>query len=53
MNMTENANMKESLRRLGFTDTQITDFILAVEGRISLDELEERFNREKAAQSAQ
>ena len=43
MNMTENANLVESLRRIGFTDTQIADLILSIEGRISLDELEIRF----------
>ena len=47
MNMTENANLIEALRRLGFTDTQIADLILAIEGRISLDELEQRYNAER------
>lgn len=47
MNMTENANLVEGLRRLGFTDTQIADLILAIEGRISLDELEQRYNAER------
>ena len=47
MNMSENANMVEGLRKIGFTDTQITDFLLMVEGRITQDEWEKRFNREK------
>lgn len=46
MNMTENANLVEGLRRIGFTDTQIADLILAIEGRISLDELEARYKSE-------
>ena len=47
MNFTENANVAEGLSRLGFTDTQIADLILAIEGRISLDELEQRYNAER------
>ena len=43
MTMSENANLVEGLRRLGFSDTQIIDFLLAVGGRISLDELERRY----------
>ncbi len=43
MNMTENANMVESLRALGWTGEQIADFILAVEGRITTEELKKRF----------
>lgn len=46
MNMTENANLVEALRRIGFTDTQIADLILAIGGRISLDELEMRYKTE-------
>ena len=47
MTMEENANLAEGLRRLGFTDTQIIDFLLAVGGRITLDELEKRFYEAK------
>ena len=46
MNMSENANLIEGLRLLGFTDTQIADFILAVEGRISLEEMKKRHDAE-------
>ena len=43
MTMTENANLIESLRAIGFTDSQITDFLLSVEGRISIEEFKKRF----------
>ncbi len=43
MNMTENANLVEGLRALGWTGEQIADFILAIEGRITTEELKKRF----------
>lgn len=44
--MTENANLIEALRLLGFSDTQITDLILAIGGRISLEEMKARYDKE-------
>ncbi len=38
MNMTENANLIEFLQAIGWTDEQITNFILVIEGRRSIDE---------------
>ena len=46
MNMTENANLVEGLRAIGFTDTQIADFLLMLEGRLSIDSWKERFEEE-------
>lgn len=47
MNMNENANLVEGLRAIGFTDTQIADFLLMVEGRISIEDFKDRFEKEK------
>ena len=44
MNMTEIANLIEGLRKIGFSDSQIADFQLMIEGRINLDEWVERYN---------
>ena len=48
MNMTENANLIEGLRKIGFTDSQIADLMLMVEGRIDIDEWVKRFKENKA-----
>ena len=45
MNMTENANMIQLLQKIGWTDEQITNFMLGVEGRISLDEAAENHKK--------
>ena len=45
MNMNENANLIECLRSIGFTDTQITDLFLAIEGRISIEEFASRYKK--------
>ncbi len=47
MNMTESSNFAEAMRRIGLNDTQIVDLVLAIEGRISLDEMEKRYNAAK------
>ena len=47
MDMTENANFIEALERIGFTSKQITDLILCIEGRITIDEFAERYEQEK------
>lgn len=47
MNMTESSNFAEAMRRIGLNDTQIVDLLLAIEGRISLDEMEKRYNAAK------
>ena len=44
--MNEIANLIEGLRKIGFSDTQITDFQLMVEGRITIDEFKERYEKE-------
>ena len=36
MNMTENANLIEFLQSIGWTDEQITNLMLVVEGRRSI-----------------
>ena len=38
MNMTENANMIQFLQSIGWSDAQITNFMLCIEGRITIDE---------------
>lgn len=38
MKMTENANFIEFLQAIDWTDGQITNFILVIEGRRSIDE---------------
>ncbi len=43
MNMDENANLVEGLRLIGFSDTQIADLFLMVEGRISMEEWKKRY----------
>lgn len=43
MTTTEIANLIEGLREIGFTDTQITDLQLMMEGRISIEEWGKRF----------
>lgn len=43
MTMSEKANLIEGLRKIGFSDSQIADFQLMVEGRISIDEFKKRF----------
>ena len=48
MNMTENANLIEGLRRVGFSDTQIADLQLMIEGRISMEDWEKRYSEAKA-----
>ena len=45
MTMTENANLIESLRAIGFTDSQITDFLLSVAGRISIEDFKKKFEK--------
>ena len=50
MNMTETANLIEGLREIGFSDSQIADFQLMIEGRISKEEFREKYikaNEEK------
>ena len=47
MTVTENANVAEILRAIGWNDTQIIDFILGVEGRISIEETARRYNDSK------
>ena len=47
MNMTEIANLIEGLREIGFTNTQITDLQLMVEGRIDKEEWKRRYEQEK------
>ena len=46
MTANENANMVEGLREIGFSDTQIADMLLMIEGRISIQEWKDRFDRE-------
>ena len=41
MNMMESANMVQLLQKIGWSDSQITNFILGVEGRISLEKASE------------
>ena len=41
MNMMENANMIQLLQKIGWSDAQITNFMLGVEGRISLEKASE------------
>ena len=36
MNMTENANLIQFLKAIGWTDSQITNLILCIEGRITI-----------------
>ena len=50
MTMTENAKLVECLRLLGWTGEQIADFILAVEGRITKEELKDRFEKHNKIQ---
>ena len=38
MTMTENANLIQFLQEIGWTDSQITNMMLCVEGRISIQE---------------
>ena len=45
MTMNENANMAELFRSIGWTDEQIVDFLLGVEGRISIDEAARRIKQ--------
>jgi hypothetical protein len=40
--MNENANFIEILRMLGWTGEQINDFMLGIEGRVSLEETARR-----------
>ncbi|MBR1629405.1 MAG: hypothetical protein IJ679_09110 [Lachnospiraceae bacterium] len=47
MTMQENANMAELLRSIGWTDQQIVDFLLGIEGRISIEEAADRIKQEK------
>ena len=42
MTMTENANLIEILKKLGWTGDQIADFILGIAGTISTDESAKR-----------
>ena len=49
MNMTETANLVETLQAAGFTSQQINDFILSVEGRISIEEFKKRYEKELEA----
>ena len=46
MNMAETANMIQALQAAGFTAQQINDFILSVEGRITIEEFEKRYKQE-------
>ena len=45
MTMSENANMAELFRSIGWTDEQIVDFLLGVEGRISIEEAARRIKQ--------
>lgn len=47
MNQKETANLIYALRAVGFSDTQITDFQLAVEGGLSLEEWKEKYLAEE------
>ena len=47
MNMTENANFIEILRKLGWNGDQIGDFMLGIEGRISVEESAQRITGNK------
>ena len=47
MTMTENANMVEGLRAINFTDTQVADLLLMIEGRITVEEWKKRFEEEE------
>lgn len=47
MTMEETANMIETLQAAGFTSQQINDFILSVEGRITIGEFKERYEKEQ------
>lgn len=51
MNMTENANFIQFLQAIGWSDAQITNFMLAVEGRISIEEAKEKHEKENQASS--
>lgn len=43
----ELANMIEGLRAIGFSEKQITDFILMIAGRISIEEWVQCYNELK------
>lgn len=46
MTMTENANLIEILRAVGWTGDQISDFLLGVEGRVSVEETAQKIKRQ-------
>ena len=46
MNMSETANFIEILQKLGWSGDQINNFLLGIEGRISLDETAKRIEEE-------
>lgn len=48
MTMVENANFVEILRGIGWTGDQIADFLLGIEGRISVEESVARVKDESA-----
>ena len=45
MNMLETSNLIQFLQAIGWSDSQITNLVLAVEGRITLEEA--KVNHEK------
>ena len=46
MTMSENANLIEILRAIGWNGEQISDFLLGVEGRVSIEETAEKIKKE-------
>ena len=46
MKMAENANLIQILQKLGWTGEQITTLFLGVEGRITIEEAEQRIKKE-------
>ena len=46
MTMSENANLIEILRAIGWNGEQISEFLLGVEGRVSIEEKAEKIKKE-------
>ena len=53
MNMTEAANMIEFLQAIGWTDSQITNYQLCVEGRRSISEAAQKHEELGRAEQAE
>ena len=46
MNLTETANFIEILQKLGWSGDQINNFLLGIEGRLSMEETAKRIKEE-------